>query len=630
MSVLDSIRSARDVADLPVEQIPALCGELRRFIQQVTLDNGGHLASSLGAVELVVALLRVFDPTRDRIIFDVGHQAYAYKILTGRRERFHTLRTRGGITGFPKRGESPCDAFDVGHSSTSISAALGFAKARDLLRQRHDVVAVIGDGALLNGVALEALNNIRAARTKVIVVLNDNGMSISPRVGGLAEHLARLRANPTYLKLKQFIKGQCRSISGGEALDGALSRIKTKVKSLILPPNMFEELDLHYWGPFDGHDAEEMTEILHLARRHPESILVHVITKKGKGCPEAEANPSEFHGVSPGTSLRGTAAPKPRDWSRAVADLLEKLAEEDPRVVGCIAAMKEGARLADFARKYPTRFFDVGIAEEHLVTYAGGLAAGGMRPVVFLYSTFLQRAMDQLVHDVCLPDLPVLLAVDRAGLVGEDGETHQGLLDIAWGRSIPNLSLLAPRDAVDLEFMMRGWLYRRGPALIRYPRGAVPHSIGRSPERDGGMVPWGEPEILRRGERIGIVAVGSTVRLALEAADLAEKRGEPPLSVVDARFLKPLDERIYDDLFASHEALAVLEEGYEAGGFGENLARRCQERGFFCRVIPMAVPDRFIPQATRAEQWGQCGLTPERILERIRERALAVRPSTSR
>ncbi len=621
MNALDAIRDARDVAKLPPERIPALCEEIRRLILQVTLDNGGHLASSLGAVELVVALLRVFEPQKDRVVFDVGHQAYAWKILTGRKERFHTLRTRGGLAGFPKRGESSCDAFDVGHSSTSISAALGYAKARDLLRQRHEVVAVIGDGALLNGVALEALNNVRNARSKVILVLNDNEMSISPRVGGMAEHLARLSANPSYLKLKRFVKDQCRALRGGEALDGALSRIKSKIKSVLLPANMFEEMDINYWGPFDGHNVEELEGILRLARRFPESVLIHVITRKGKGCPEAEADPSRFHGVSPGTCLQGPQKPKPKDWSRAAADLIETLAKEDPRIVCGVAAMKEGLRLGGFARKFPGRFFDVGIAEEHLVTFAAGLAAGGLRPVVFLYSTFLQRAMDGVVHDVCLQNLPVLFAIDRAGLVGEDGETHQGLLDICWGRAVPNLTLMAPRDEVDLEYMMRGWLFRGGPALIRYPRGAVPSALER-PEGEGRIPPWGEPEILRRGERVCLVGVGAGVRLALDAAGRFSGGGLPDPTVVDARFLKPLDEALFGTLLEGHETLLVLEEGYRNGGFGEGLARFAQEKGSACRVLSLGIPDRFVPHASRAEQWGACGLTPERVLDLVRERSV--------
>ncbi|MCL2684651.1 MAG: 1-deoxy-D-xylulose-5-phosphate synthase, partial [Synergistaceae bacterium] len=456
-SLLETIGNYKKLPLLGPGEIKRLCAEIRSLIIDVTLKNGGHLGGSLGAVEICVALLRVFNPGRDKIIFDVGHQTYAYKILTDRLDRFPTLRRKGGIAGFPKRSESEYDFFDVGHSSTSISAALGFAKARDLCGLGHEVVAVIGDGALLNGLALEALNNITECGTKLTVILNDNRMSISPRVGGMAEHLAKLSISAPYRRLKQFVKDQCRAMRDGNRMESRLARWKTKLKSLLLPQNMFENIGISYWGPFDGHNVLELEEIFEMSKQYPKPLLIHVITTKGKGCAEAETSPARFHGVGAGTVI-GETLPKPAaqntqkdDWTAAAAEIISALASGDDRVVALTAAMEDGTRLSSFKKKFPKRYFDVGIAEGHMLTYAAGLAAGGMRPIICVYSTFLQRALDQLIHDICMQKMPVMLAVDRAGLNGEDGETHQGLLDMAWGRSIPGLVLCAPRDKVDLE-----------------------------------------------------------------------------------------------------------------------------------------------------------------------------------
>ena len=395
-------------------------------------------------------------------------------------------------------------------------------------------------------------------------------------------------------------------------MEEVLGRWKTKLKALLLPPNIFEEMDLTYWGPFDGHRLDELEEIFSLARDYPESLLIHVITRKGKGCPEAEAQPARFHGVGPGTVLGEPPARKAPDWSRAVSQTAERMAEEDPRVVCCTAAMKEGTRLQEFSRRFPHRFFDVGISEGHLLTFAAGMAGGGLRPLVCIYSTFLQRAMDQWVHDICLPGLPVLLCVDRAGLVGEDGETHQGLLDLPGGRTIPGATLLAPRDQVDLEFLMRGWLAREIPAAIRYPRGSVPPSLYR--EEGAPVAPWGIPEVLRQGEETCLVGAGSTTRLMMDAASLCResRRGDP--TVVDARFLKPLHEETFLALMREHRQLVVAEEAYLSGGVGEALAALAHREDLPCRVRTLGVSDRFVPQATRAEQWQEEGLTPERVV----------------
>ncbi|MDR1965652.1 MAG: 1-deoxy-D-xylulose-5-phosphate synthase [Synergistaceae bacterium] len=601
------------------DEISRLCREIRDLIISVTLKNGGHLGGSLGAVELCVALLRSFDPERDKIVFDVGHQTYAYKILTDRLERFHTLRQKGGISGFPRRMESKYDAFDVGHSSTSISAALGFAKARDLRGLGHEVLAVIGDGALLNGLAFEALNNISACDTKITVILNDNEMSISPRVGGMAEHLAKLSVSAPYKKLKQFVKDQCRAIGDGRRAENTLARIKTKLKSLLLPTNAFEAMGISYWGPFDGHKVHELEEIFELSKQYPRPLLIHVVTKKGKGFAEAERRPSFFHGIGSGTVIDSAAKSQPSqearssDWSQAVSDSIVRLAGLDERVVALTAAMEDGTRLRNFRSAYPDRYFDVGIAEGHMLTYAAGLAAGGMRPVACVYSTFLQRAMDQLVHDVCMQRMPVLVAVDRSGLNGEDGETHQGLLDMAWGKSVPGLVVCAPRDAVDLRFMMSSWLEKNIPVLIRYPKGAAPDAVSRG-AIGGKPAPWLKADVLREGSGLCLLGIGATVPLALAAADACAENGIPNPTVADLRFASPIDWETIDGLLSSHSLVVVAEDGYACGGVGEAVAARAATHGYLCEARVLGVEAKYIAHATRAEQLEGQGITARGIL----------------
>ncbi len=614
MSVLDTVHSPEDVKRLAPGVIPLLCEDVRRTIIDTVLCNGGHLASSLGTVELIVGLLRAFDFREDRVVFDVGHQAYAYKLLTDRKDRFSGLRTAGGISGYPKRTESPFDAFDVGHSSTSLSAALGYAKARDLLGQKHHVVAVVGDGALLNGMAMEALNHARDLDTRLIMVLNDNEMSINKRVGGLASHLAHLSASPFYRKFKETVKEQCRNFPKGEGLEEILGRFKSHVKTLLQPTNLFEELDLSYWGPFDGHDVEELEGIFNLAMQYHRPLLLHVITKKGKGYVPAEDNPAKYHGV--GKPKKQGSSSNLRSWSAAATASLVEMAEKDPRIVCLTAAMKEGAKLGEFEKRYPRRFFDVGIAEEHMLTFAAGMAAGGMRPAVCIYSTFLQRAMDQLVHDMAMQKLPVLLGVDRAGLVGEDGETHHGLLDLAWARSIPNVTVAAPRDEVDLDFFFSHAFSQNGPVLVRYPRGNAPERLARREGED--PLPWGRGEILREGEGTVLLGLGSTLPLALEARQVCADQDLPLPGVADLRFVKPLDEELLRNLAEEYQKIIVLEEGNCAGGVGELVASFLGQRNLSCPIVSLGVPDRFIPQGTRQEQWEECGLTIQRVVACIR------------
>ncbi len=615
MGLLESIKGFKGLKALSATQIELLCSEIREKIISVTLKNGGHLASSLGSVELTVALLRAFNPDKDKIIFDVGHQSYAYKILTGRLESFVTLRTKGGIAGFPRMDESPYDFFTTGHSSTSISAAMGYAKARDIARQEHNVIAVIGDGALLNGVSFEALNCIEAAGTKVIIILNDNKMSINPRVGGMAGHLARLAVNPAYKKVKDFIKEQCKTMKGGESIESSLGRIKSKLKSLLLPTNIFEEMDISYWGPFDGHNVIEMEEVFRLAKNYDKSLVIHVITKKGKGCSAAEQYPSYFHGVSPNSTL---SIPVPstsgaKSWSSVMSDSLVKLAASEEKLVVCTAAMADGTKLNKFARMFPDRFFDVGISEEHLFIYAAGMAAGGMKPAVCIYSTFLQRAIDMIVHDICLPKLPILIGVDRAGFVGEDGETHHGLFDIAWLKAIPNIMIAAPRDIIDMEFFIKKWNELNIPLAVRYPRGSAPASISAS---QAARVPaeWGKSEILWLGTDILLIGVGSTVELMLDTYRKISAETGRYVSVVDLRFIKPIDFAGLDPLLSSHKLVVTAEEASVSGGVGEAVAAHAVAMGFACKVVSLGAPDQFVSHASRPEQWKECGLTIENII----------------
>jgi len=617
MAILETLKDYTELRDLSRENVSALAGELRERITSVVLQNGGHLASSLGAVELVLSLLRSFDPAEDRILFDVGHQAYAYKLLTGRLERFHTLRQWGGISGFPRRRESSFDHFDAGHSSTSLSAALGFAKARDVLGKKHHVVAVIGDAALLNGLAFEALNYTRESGTKVIYILNDNTMSISPRVGGMATHLARLSSSSAYNWLKKAIKESCASLPRGQALENVLGKMKDHIKTIVKPVNIFDEMDINYWGPFDGHNTEELENVFELAKKYDRPVLLHVVTVKGKGSEQAEKDPTTFHGVSP-------ARPKEpgekagRSWSEAAAGIVLDMAEKDRRIVCLTAAMKCGSRLDDFASRFPDRFFDVGIAEGHMVTMAAGMAAGGLKPVVFVYSTFLQRAMDQVVHDVCMQNLPVTFAVDRAGLVGEDGETHQGLLDIPWSRPVPNLVMTAPRDEESLRHLFLYGGKHEGPVMIRFPRGTAVPCLKKGSSLITPSAPdILKPEILEAGSEWALIGYGKTVELMLRARETARSQGIFPLpTVMDLRCLKPLPEQDLREILASHSFAIVAEDGYATGGAGEAIAAmtRNMTEDKPAALSLMGVPDIFVPQGTIREQEEYCGLTPGKVV----------------
>lgn len=605
MALLDDIKGPEDVKKLPEKELPGLIGEVRSRIVDVTLKNGGHLASSLGAVELIVALLRVFDPRRDRVVFDVGHQAYAWKILTGRNACFETLRTEGGISGFPKMSESPYDHFGVGHSSTSLSAALGYAVARDLRGEKHHVVAVVGDGALINGESFEALNHAGSLDNPVIFILNDNAMSISPRVGGMALHLARLSTSALYKGTKNVVKSFCRKAFRTDRVYRRLERMKNAVKKALSRGNLFSDMGLTYWGPFDGHDEQELERVFALAKNYDGPLLIHVLTEKGKGYAPAEENPVTYHGVAAARKAPASSA----SWSRAAAACIEDLAEKDPRVTILTPAMTEGCALNRLRAVFPRRFFDVGIAEEHMLTFAAGQAAGGLRPIACIYSTFLQRAMDQLVHDICLQRLPVILAVDRAGLVGEDGETHQGLFDMNWASAIPNLKVWAPYDGRSLKAAFESAARCEGPSLIRYPRGSA---VERLTPAD--VFERADFAFVNRNSSWCVAAAGSACQIACRAAELVDERGGEAPDLLYLNRVSPLPEEALARLDGK-KLLVTAEEAYERGGLGEHLSLFCAERGLQCAVRAAALPAAFVAPGTPEQQRKRLGLTPERIVE---------------
>ncbi len=624
---LDEIRDPADLRRAPVEDLVSLAEEIREFLVSLASAKGGHFASSLGAVELTLALHYVFDTPRDKLVWDVGHQAYVHKILTGRRDRMHTIRQYGGLSGFLKRSESPYDAFGAGHASTAVSAALGIATARDLLGERFKVVAIVGDGAMTGGLAFEALNNAGASGRDLLVVLNDNAMSISPNVGAVAHYLTSLTTHPRYRKMKEELYAALRKLPRvGEPVGDFARRLEQGIKTVLVPGALFEALGFTYRGPIDGHDLPEMVRILGQIRdsdRGP--VLLHVLTRKGKGYEPAEKDPASWHGVGPfdrdtGASRKSGGGGGP-SYTAVFGDALVERARRDSRVVAITAAMPDGTGLSRFAEEFPDRFFDVGIAEGHAVTFAAGLAAEGLRPVCAIYSTFLQRAVDHLVHDVALQDLPVVFAVDRAGLVGADGPTHHGVLDLAWLRAVPGMVVAAPRDADALADLLETALEQdERPFAIRWPRDTAPGPRTREPR----VVPVGTWEIVREGDgRVVILAVGTMVGTALGAAEILASGGGPEVTVVDARFVKPLDRPYLRELARSGPELVVtLEEGTVRGGFGDAVHEASLEEdlGLSPRLLQVALPDRFVTHGSREELLAEVGMTAEGVATQIRHR----------
>ncbi len=609
--LLSKINSPRDLKGMSIQQLVDLSKEIREYILHVVAKNGGHLAPNLGVVELTVALHRVFDVPCDKLIWDVGHQSYTHKILTGRYEQFKTLRQYQGLSGFPRREESVYDCFNAGHGSTSISAALGMAKARDLNNGDYHVVAIIGDGALGGGMAYEALNNTGASGSRLIVVLNDNEMSIDQSVGAMAEHLLHLRTDPRYARAKINIESFLNKMPNvGPVLGKALNKTKNLLKYFLVPGVLFEEMGFTYLGPIDGHNIEDLINILQRAKTINRPVLIHVLTQKGKGYLPAEKNPNLFHGVGSFDLQTGQMSNnKGCTYTDVFGEELCAMAAEDKSIVAITAAMADGTGLVDYSNRFGDRFFDVGIAEQHGVTFAAALAAAGKIPVVAIYSTFLQRAYDQILHDVCIPNLPVIFAVDRAGIVGEDGTTHQGLFDLAYLRQIPNMIVMAPKDGEELRKMLRAAPTMAAPVAIRYPKACLPLSSA-----DDDPIQLGKAQILRQGSDLTIVACGSMVTIASQAADVLAEKGIHS-SVINARFVAPLDVETISRLTQTSGRLLCVEEGIIAGGFGSACLENLVGNNFDIDIV--ALPKQFIAHGKRDMLLEKYGLTAEAIAQRV-------------
>jgi len=615
-NVLDQVNEPADLKGLSPEQLTQLAEEIRALMIDTISKTGGHLASNLGVVELTLALLRVFNPPGDKIIWDVSHQAYTYKILTGRKDRFATLRQYGGLSGFLSRKESPCDAFGAGHSGTALSAALGMAVARDRNGGANHVVAVVGDASLGGGVVFEALNNVHASTKRLILVLNDNEMSISANVGSVSRYLGELLANPRYNRWKSSIEAAIKRMSGQSAtLRNVYYRMEEAVKSFFLQSVLFEEFGFRYIGPIDGHDIPRLIAALEIARDDVRPVLLHVATQKGKGYEFAEECPETWHGtgsfdIESGTAMIHSASPS---YSQIFGTTLERLAARDPRIMAITAAMQSGTGLSSFAKRFPERFFDVGISEEHAVVFAAGLSTEGMLPVFAVYSTFVQRAVDYIIHDVCLQNLPVIICLDRAGIVGDDGPTHHGVFDVALLRGIPNLILMQPGDGAELAHMLYSATQWKCPVVIRYPRGVSPGFV--SPEQFE-EIPVGKARVLREGWEIQIWALGDMIPMAIATADRLVTKGYS-VGVVNGRFVAPLDR----DLIASQARLArafvTLENGVADGGFGSAVTECLSDIGYQSRVIRNGWPAEFVPHGSPAILMEMHGLTPGAIAARV-------------
>ncbi|MBQ3967525.1 MAG: 1-deoxy-D-xylulose-5-phosphate synthase [Lachnospiraceae bacterium] len=613
--LLDRIEKTGDIKQISPSEYEQLAREIRSFLLEKTSKTGGHLSANLGVVELTMALHLSLDLPKDKIVWDVGHQCYTHKILTGRKDAFDNLRKFGGLSGFPKRHESDCDSFGTGHSSTSVSAALGLCVARDLKGEDHSVVAVIGDGALSGGMAYEAINNAAERKTNLIIVLNDNNQSISPSVGGMSKSLAKLRTSSAYNDIKTNIASGINSIPKvGSGIYHTISNTKKTIKQGVLKQGMlFEELGLTYLGPFDGHNVPVMVNAINQAKKVKGPVLVHVLTKKGKGYFPAEKNPAKYHGIGCFDVKSGKEDAKDRiDYTAVFSNALLKLAASDERIVAITAAMADGTGLYEFSKEYPERFFDVGIAEEHAVTFAAGLAGAGMRPVVAIYSSFLQRAYDQILHDVCIQDLPVIFAIDRAGISGPDGETHQGIYDLSYLSSIPNLTILAPKNRWELEDALEFAVSYDHPIAIRYPKGFAYEGLDecRRP------IETGKAEIIHFGGDVALLAVGSMVKTAEEVYEELAKK-DISAGVYNMRFVSPID---YETVFSAatgSKLVVTLEENISSGGFGEHIAAYCCKNGLKTPVINISLPDAYICQGSSAQLKKLYGLDAESITKRI-------------
>ena len=615
--MLEQINGAADLRRLNINEKKILAQEIREYIIDVVSKNGGHLASNLGIVELTLAIHNVFDLKKDKVVWDVGHQAYVHKILTGRKEQLKTLRKLDGLAGFPKTSESETDCFNTGHSSTSISAAMGMAKARDLKKENHSVIAVIGDGALTGGMALEALNHVGSSRTNMIVILNDNEMSISKNIGGINKLLTRLRAKRRYTVSNQKGRKIIEKIPViGRLTVKAVKRIKKSIKQLIIPKMYFEEIGFKYLGPVDGHNIEDLEYILSRAKELDEPVLIHVLSKKGKGYKPAEDNPDKFHGTGPFNIETGESSKKKsKDYSKAFGEKLIELAEKNEKIVAITAAMRDGTGLKDFSTKYPERFFDVGIAEQHALTFAAGLAKEGMIPFVPIYSSFYQRAYDQVIHDICIQKIPVIMCVDRAGCVGNDGETHQGLYDMAFFRLIPNITIMAPKDFEELTKMMEFAIELKAPVVIRYPRGGESDIKFDKHEE----LELGKAEVLKEGQDVTIIGIGKMTAMAMKVANELEK-DDINAEVINARFLKPLDESKITESISNTKFVITIEDGTEIGGLGSSIKELIINKKLEdVKIKCFAYPDEFIKHGSVSELEELYGLDYKNIVNYIKQ-----------
>lgn len=615
--MLEKIQKPNDIKKLPADQLPALAEEIREFIIESLSKTGGHLASNLGVVELTIAMHRVFDLPKDKLIWDVGHQSYTHKILTGRKDGFETLRREGGISGFPKRSESDCDVFDTGHSSTSISAGVGYVRARELKKENYSVVSIIGDGALTGGMAYEALNNAASLKSNFIIVLNDNEMSITENVGGMSSYLSGLRTASAYTDFKMDVTKALNRIPGiGPGMVDAMRKTKSSIKQIIIPGMLFEDMGLTYLGPVDGHNIPQLIKTFQEAKRFEGPILVHVLTQKGRGYEPAMRHPARFHGAGPFDVKTGLPVGKSNPtYTDVFSTVMRKMGDRRKDVAAVTAAMMTGVGLKRFFNMFPDRCFDVGIAEEHAVTFAAALSLGGITPVVAIYSSFLQRAYDQIMHDVCMQNLHVVFAIDRAGLVGYDGETHHGIFDLSYLGSMPNMTILAPKNLWELSDMIKFAVDYDGPIAVRYPRGETYTGLKefRAP------ICLGKSEVIHEGSRVALLAVGSMVKMAEEVQKQLKERMDMDAALVNARFVKPIDEELLRSFADTYELVVTLEENVKDGGFGERVLAFAEEEDLPFGVEIIALPDRFIPHGSVSYQMKQVGFTPEDICGRIEE-----------
>lgn len=613
--LLEKINEPNDIKKLNTADYDVLAKEIREFLIEKISVTGGHLGSNLGTVELTMALHLSLDLPEDKIVWDVGHQSYTHKLLTGRREGFDNLRKHGGMSGFPKRKESQCDAFDTGHSSTSISAALGLAKARDIQGKNNKIVAVIGDGSLTGGMAYEALNNASGLDTNFMIILNDNNMSIAENVGGVSKYLNDIRTADKYLNLKEGVYNTLKGMPKGDAMVRGIRRAKSSVKHLMIQGMFFEDMGITYLGPVDGHDIPAMLRVIQEAKRVKGAVLIHVKTQKGKGYGPAERHPARFHGAEPFDIKTGVPS-NPRDkanYTDVFSTVMMKLGQRDEKVVAITAAMPDGTGLKRFKNAYPDRFFDVGIAEEHAVTFAAGLAAGGMKPIVAVYSSFLQRAYDQILHDVCIQNLPVVFAIDRAGLVGSDGETHQGIFDLSYLSSIPNMHIMAPKNKWELSDMLKFAVNFDAPIAIRYPRGEAYDGLKeyRSP------VEYGKAEWIYEGTEIAILAVGSMVKTGLQVFEKLTDQGYK-CSLCNARFIKPIDTDMVDKA-ADHKVVVTLEENVLSGGFGEKVCEYMKMKKYTNELIMIGIPDEYVEHGNVDQLRKDIHIDADSIIEKIKK-----------